>query len=173
MFLCFHSLQTGKSFRTPILPGTKLGHPKFPFPSNGKVLSDEQSNPIASISFCFHSLQTGKSFRTWEDMGPYERRDYMFPFPSNGKVLSDLDWYSITNSVLGAHVSIPFKRESPFGLLSGTQYYAGSKFPFPSNGKVLSDSTQSTPPIGRFDICFHSLQTGKSFRTRTPYACRR
>ncbi len=64
---CFNSLQTGKSFRTYVFQH----HPyniseQFQFPSNGKVLSDEQ-NPLARFTAAI-----------------------MFQFPSNGKVLSDL-----------------------------------------------------------------------------------
>ena len=68
---CFHSLQTGKPFRTHNRTGQKrtdaLG--EFQFPSNGKALSDEgyKDYPYATKPF----------------------RVTLFPFPSNGKALSD------------------------------------------------------------------------------------
>ena len=66
----------------------------------------------------------------------------MFQFPSNGKVL--LDWVRHLPLILsrGSGVSIPFKRESPFG-------------------RPLT--VRKIPPL---KTCFNSLQTGKSFWTR-------
>ena len=65
---------------------------------------------------------------------------FSFQFPSNGKVLSDAysEGYITEENV----VSIPFHRESPFGLL---------------DQKFLLFPTK--------DDCFNSLPPGKSFRT--------
>ena len=92
---------------------------KFPFPSNGKVLSDvgRGGNPTDTLSPRFHSLQTGKSFRT--------------------NIISP---EVVANMIT---VSIPFKRESPFG-------------PNISIGRFIGKDR---------DLGFHSLPTGKSFRT--------
>ena len=62
---------------------------RFPFPSNGKVLSDFTMN-IYVVEY------------------------YEFPFPSNGKVLSD-GYDVIAGEAHSLKVSIPFQRESPFG----------------------------------------------------------
>ena len=111
----------------------------FQFPSNGKVLWDKFSirgdrwrfpkvsipfkreSPLGQIypiqgrmpKFSFNSLQTGKSFGTVEikiDLLNLE----MFQFPSNGKVLLDSNLQ--LRKAKSYPVSIPFKRESPFGL---------------------------------------------------------
>ena len=110
-----------------------------PFPSNGKVLSDSPFSPISWKKMCFHSLPTGKSFRTvyFSLSGKVVGRE--FPFPSNGKVLSDSFRHNQGHSNHSS-VSIPFKRESPFGHKSRhLQDRVVQRFPFPSNGKVLSD----------------------------------
>ncbi len=91
-------------------------------------------------------------------------RAKQFQFPSNGKVLSD-----ITNSkpmrMAGENVSIPFKRESPFGpKMIETGIRILLLFQFPSNGKVLSDRKE-LQIIHHKNVSFNSLQTGKSFRT--------
>ena len=141
----------------------------FQFPSNGKALSDIELACIRAVD------------------------DEMFQFPSNGKALSDEDIE--TTLKMGQHrVSIPFKRESPFGPVricgQGESAWIYS-FQFPSNGKALSDkkiedeatlallakvsipfkrespfgqsSTAAAPTIVRSS--FNSLQTGKPFRT--------
>ena len=71
------------------------------------------------------------------ESNPGERR--VFQFPSNGKVLSDLRFFTCKMLI---RVSIPFQRESPFGR--GTLWITHSP-----------------------RICFNSLQTGKSFRTKS------
>ena len=83
----------------------------FPFPSNGKALSDEETEVETEREESFNSLQTGKSFRT--------------------KIKSRVGG--------GSRVSIPFKRESPFGLCIRIAESGLRGFPFPSNGKALSD----------------------------------
>ena len=88
----------------------------FPFPSNGKALSDRLK---IFPNRCLH----------------------LFPFPSNGKALSDL----IRRTIM----AIPYK---PW-------------FPFPSNGKALSDDGILHTLQRASPLCFHSLQTGKPFRT--------
>ena len=90
---------------------------EFQFPSNGKVLSD-------------------RGLPEYKDVERVE-----FQFPSNGKVLSDFatangQFYRVSD------VSIPFQRESPFGL---------------RNFSV---------ELGIDGYCFNSLPTGKSFRTK-------
>ena len=142
---CFNSLQTGKSFRTTSVKHTTTGSSikvsipfkrespfgpeniqslksllstKFQFPSNGKVLSDEILSTETSIktdTSCFNSLQTGKSFRTRK--------------------------CAICSTKQLLFVSIPFKRESPFGLKQDAVDTLKSlgMFQFPSNGKVLAD----------------------------------
>ena len=186
---CFHSLPTGKSFRTlgtrdypskiakfpfpsngkvlsdpPLTEQTVITTRTFPFPSNGKVLSDGvlcvlpirlklrfHSLPTgksfrtnndwrgnSNYRICFHSLPTGKSFRTLTFSTKKGEKRCKFPFPSNGKVLSDIRQHLQNHS---RHlVSIPFQRESPFGQ--------------------AEELLHKTIPE-----CFHSLPTGKSFRT--------
>ena len=100
-----------------VLDITIGGHLKFPFPSNGKALSDEMVSFVFSgCAFCFNSLQTGKPFRTHHQR---ERvlKLYRFQFPSNGKALSDKGTNKSSDKWRQYRVSIPFKRESPFGLL--------------------------------------------------------
>ena len=71
----------------------------------------QRRDHIPRIS-CFNSLQTGKSFRT----GVSGEHAELYP------------------------VSIPFKRESPFGLNTGEQRENVTfVFQFPSNGKAFSD----------------------------------
>ena len=118
-------------------------------------------------SFCrngsFNSLQTGKPFRTCRMQNVAQR--------------------------IFLYVSIPFKRESPFGHVDkGVSFKTTPpKFQFPSNGKALSDGPLAIVPLlfGKFqfpsngkalsdsidgyndaNVCFNSLQTGKPFRTR-------
>ena len=119
-------------------------------------------------SECFNSLQTGKSFRTGLMLFGRKQRQ--------------------------KKVSIPFKRESPFGLRhckvlymakanlrfnslqTGKSFRTHEKsyrkvhcvhqeFQFPSNGKVLSDIIMKRLLTSSDSSCFNSLQTGKSFRT--------
>ena len=164
IIVSFHSLPTGKSFRTPksiMIFGysiTKFPFPsngkvlsdfmdkrrgsneyiRFPFPSTGKVLSDAKAPPKTTALLSFNSLPTGKSFRTYHD----KIIDLLieFPFPSNGKVLSDVVIRAAMDRKT-VNVSIPFKRESPFGL-------------------------QEIPHrLWTSFASFHSLPTGKSFRT--------
>ena len=63
----------------------------------------------------------------------------MFPFPSNGKVLSDIETESAATE--REIVSIPFQRESPFGLVKPYVKPLNYRFQFqfPSNGKAFSD----------------------------------
>ena len=115
---CFNSLQTGKSFRTYVFQH----HPyniseQFQFPSNGKVLSDEQ-NPLARFTAAI-MFQFPSNGKVLSDMWIYTvgavSLGELFQFPSNGKVLSDSSLL-FSSDVLAEIVSIPFKRESPFGL---------------------------------------------------------
>ena len=112
-----------------------------------------------------------------------------FQFPSNGKVLSDIK-YTEKGFLTLVNVSIPFKRESPFGHVSTGEVLAQARFQFPSNGKVLSDAgvckvnlhnnadvfqfpsngkvlsdAEMDAKINALRVGFNSLQTGKSFRT--------
>ena len=169
--MCFNSLQTGKSFRTICLmlclfPRVRLvsipfkrespfgprnskisGYrmvSTFQFPSNGKVLSDPSCRPhLQAPVHCFNSLQTGKSFRTL-------RR----------KARSKLG--------MSAQVSIPFKRESPFGPFVHLVRHVRVK-----TLQWVSIPFKRESPFGPEMACatrkgvhgFNSLQTGKSFRT--------
>ena len=112
----FNSLQTGKSFRTILAEHGREVDFMFQFPSNGKVLSDPNST-----------------------RGTDECRFHSFQFPSNGKVLSDVIVPRFC-APPQKRVSIPFKRESPFG----------------HSCRVSNNN---------YGLCFNSLQTGKSFRT--------
>ena len=114
----FNSLQTGKSFRT-----------------------QSEKSAHCTLCQCFNSLQTGKSFRTYSNTTGNKWVDVVFQFPSNGKVLSD----GATNyqEKENQRVSIPFKRESPFGRRQTPMpRHSRASFQFPSNGKVLSDVAQ-------------------------------
>ncbi len=86
-FLCFNSLQTGRSFRTCTchIDVYMTSTDRFQFPSNGKVFP----NLVAVFE---------------------ELRLIEFQFPSNGKVFPN--WYSVLE-LIHEHldVSIPFKRE--------------------------------------------------------------
>ena len=161
----FNSLQTGKSFWTPMISpkmsachcvsipfkrespfGQRYSRSSeqysfaFQFPSNGKVLLDSVEKIEKMIQRkCFNSLQTGKSFWTAKQLGiRFAERE---------------------------SVSIPFKRESPFGRKTVwcSSIYGKPMFQFPSNGKVLLD-TWTDPGLAEY-VGFNSLQTGKSFWT--------
>ena len=112
----------------------------FQFPSNGKVLLDDKLNEIGYCQISFNSLQTGKSFWT----------------KSNPNFISSNDL-----------VSIPFKRESPFGQWRKLKWQRRRRFlfQFPSNGKVLLDKKLIISINHLRNKCFNSLQTGKSFGT--------
>ena len=89
---------------------------------------------------CFHSLQTGKSFRTIR--------------------------ISIHIMRKREKVSIPFKRESPFGLNSNVAVFLSVIFvsiPFKRESPFGQDADDT---LVEEQVCFNSLQTGKSFRTR-------
>ena len=102
----FHSLQTGKSFRTD-----QDSQPKIPAPG-------------------FHSLQTGKSFRTKTQ---------------------------VHQPQITKNVSIPFKRESPFGRrITKRLNFSSIGFPFPSNGKVLSDVVVDVADVEKVTFPFPS-----------------
>ena len=143
--LCFNSLQTGKPFRTVrqfLLIYMRL-HVSIPFKREspfGQVLKgrDEQVKTEKS----FHSLQTGKPFRTNDYDYSEFASEVEFPFPSNGKALSDYWSVKMNKVAQRKFVSIPFKRESPFGPITimGRTCISGVGFQFPSNGKALSDS---------------------------------
>ena len=75
---------------------SRLSNFEFQFPSNGKVLSD-----VNNVTARHEAAEK-------------------FQFPSNGKVLSDTRLHSIRANEC-AQVSIPFQRESPFGLKRLTQ----------------------------------------------------
>ena len=136
--ISFNSLQTGKSFRTGYTSQAFAMRKKFQFPSNGKVLSD--------TSRCLKKFEQKTSFqfpsngKVLSDIDSGENYINLkkFQFPSNGKVLSDCSKTQRTADQ--PSVSIPFKRESPFG-----------------------HRLEADEPVAR--DCFNSLQTGKSFRT--------
>ena len=135
----FNSLQTGKSFRT------QCGKQRI----NGTTLS-------------FHSLPTGKSFRTCEGCDNIILEVRKFPFPSNGKVLSDRRkrW---NGNDCSYRVSIPFQRESPFGLY--TERFMRAKcivFQFPSNGKVYS-KCQLSRNAANWETLFQFPSNGKVY----------
>ena len=85
-----------------------------------------------------------------------------FPFPSNGKYFPNYLW---TTTESYSTVSIPFKRE----ILSEQKtkdiiQVIEALFPFPSNGKYFPNAIkETTDPSWQ---CFHSLQTGNTFRTQ-------
>ena len=112
----FNSLQTGKSFRTgdqePRVDSAVL---RFNSLQTGKSFRTKflrRQSGEEDFARSFNSLQTGKSFRTKVPTTP-AKVSALFQFPSNGKVLSDeLTTYHVKQN---DNVSIPFKRESPFG----------------------------------------------------------
>ena len=130
----------------------------------GKPFRTLPAKCLATAQKCFNSLQTGKPFRT-----------------VHGRT-------KCSGCTL---VSIPFKRESPFGrttIRSNTSWYKSFNslqtgkpfrtwkhqatirarlisFQFPSNGKALSDIDKENGDGKQYDS-FNSLQTGKPFRTR-------
>ena len=136
----FNSLQTGKSFRT-LSPDFQAwvqdNYVSIPFKRESPFGPLVVSKP-KSIGSRFNSLQTGKSFRTIVLTFRGKGR-WVFQFPSNGKVLSDPITFSFNIRII--FVSIPFKRESPFGQRKTAKQILLSlnTFQFPSNGKVLSD----------------------------------
>ena len=135
----------------------------FQFPSTGKVLSDDAEFEVVEDRPSFNSLPPGKSFRTRRSSTRDGNRR-RFQFPSTGKVLSDSTKSSIIKSQV--RVSIPFHRESPFGLNHSnrpTNNTKGVSIPFhrespfgPKNPRI---------PLGIALASFNSLPPGKSFRT--------
>ena len=125
-----------------VIPRNEAVLSEFPFPSNGKALSDEMRRYDTGIRYCcFNSLPTGKPFQTD---------------------------YSGRRTTIRRVVSIPFQRESPFrpdyvleirklkltcfhSLPMGKPFQTSFievrwglhrreiEFQFPSNGKALSD----------------------------------
>ena len=86
----------------------------------------------------FNSLQTGKSFRT-ENENAVETGN-------------------------GGNVSIPFKRESPFGPPNQGHFATPpNMFQFPSNGKVLSDSPQFQPSPAVAPYTQNQTRTARGF----------
>ena len=128
----FNSLQTGKSFRTPdILSSETEPHQSFNSLQTGKSFRTKNPRSHGRRYLGFNSLQTGKSFRT-----------------RNLQVVR----------ILNCCVSIPFKRESPFGpakLSRRLSLDQIEKFQFPSNGKVLSDA--DSLDVREIDVIFVSI----------------
>ena len=167
---CFNSLQTGKSFWTCNSMGRRQRPLQFQFPSNGKVLLDTEEGRCRNRQDnCFNSLQTGKSFWTNKELlSPLRPVSVRFNSLQTGKSFWTKDGQE--SAVKTITVSIPFKRESPFGhdadrellsntvtsfnsLQTGKSFWTGlwrakpkqgKKFQFPSNGKVLLDSQLAT-----------------------------
>ena len=166
----FNSLQTGKPFRTALIDAnadTNARNVSIPFKRESPFGQGRRKKSASPPKICFNSLQTGKPFRTVCLV------------------------CNLPLSVPG--VSIPFKRESPFGhsLLSNErnstllwfQFPSNGKalsdtfmaktscdriydpFQFPSNGKALSDGITTALSSSEPGIRFNSLQTGKPFRT--------
>ena len=88
-----------------------------------------------------------------------------FQFPSNGKVLSD--GKNPRCPERPSPVSIPFKRESPFGHpVKGDRRprHRGPEVSIPFKRESPFGRGRETPLFTRH-VRFNSLQTGKSFRT--------
>ena len=84
----------------------------------------------------FNSLQTGKSFRTSLDGLTGSGEIVSIPF----KRESPFGRIAGEGVHVRSYVSIPFKRESPFGRNCPKRTRRSyDSFQFPSNGKVLSD----------------------------------
>ena len=111
----FNSLQTGKSFRTDKGNLTDLQNVvSIPFKRESPFGPLQESSDLKPL-ICFNSLQTGKSFRTILPHPHHRSNHSKFQFPSNGKVLSDKRGSQTSIKNCRHYVSIPFKRESPFG----------------------------------------------------------
>ncbi len=138
----FNSLQTGKSFRT-MNPDTPLVDDSgFNSLQTGKSFRTPPKGNGKLERKCFNSLQTGKSFRTRKSQSQPGTRQLLRP------------------------VSIPFKRESPFGLKKkGGALCASLFFCFNSLQTGKSFRTGSRTRHSVVGRSFNSLQTGKSFRT--------
>ena len=162
----FNSLQTGKSFRT--VSFNKQGDPELenvsiPFKRESPFGRKYKPCNPSGCRDGFNSLQTGKSFRTYTASFE-ELQRIVFQFPSNGKVLSD-PMLEERERFQRTIVSIPFKRESPFGLQSHNEDLV--------EGSLVSIPFKRESPFGPSEWNdrrkkikgFNSLQTGKSFRT--------
>ena len=140
----------------------------FQFPSNGKVfpnVEEEDTDSPEDASFnslqtgrsfrtirliklnlggliCFNSLQTGRSFRTFSVRNRWHLPGIKFQFPSNGKVFPN------------------------FHLHRDVACVCSIRFQFPSNGKVFPNRLNNCGAL-MFRKSFNSLQTGRSFRTRS------
>ena len=165
IILRFNSLQTGKSFRTyhysilsflmivsiPFKRESPFGHERVSFAGPEEVKR-------------FHSLQTGKSFRTY-NLGSGDPVHLCFHSLQTGKSFRTDAIFRVEDP-RGELVSIPFKRESPFGLPYAWRYKMRS-FCFNSLQTGKSFRTRTEPFEKNQASCFNSLRTGKSFRTMT------
>ena len=140
----FNSLQTGKPFRTQEIPAYEKALLRFNSLQTGKPFRTQSSVRLwflPSLPFCFNSLQTGKPFRT-EGVTRYlflVGLQVSIPFKRESPFgHDDREFFPVKVST----VSIPFKRESPFGPCIAVAKKSAQIFPlfqFPSNGKALSD----------------------------------
>ena len=120
---CFHSLPTGKSFRTP-QGNLNSPHHRWSFHSlpTGKSFRTCCAAQDSGSCYCFNSLPTGKSFRT----------------------CAVLDGRELVNCFNSLPTGKSF-RTSEGSAIQGHS----DEFQFPSNGKVLSDLT-SKENVGLF-----------------------
>ena len=165
----FNSLQTGKciqSLRNPLTPYFPA-RTVFQFPSNGKVYS--KGDALARTRERIEKFQfpsNGKVYSKIEKAENFANKEAEFQFPSNGKVYSKIQknfhfqFFMSFNSLQtgkciqsesfvpgaedGGTVSIPFKRESVFKVMTGKQVLLNidTPFQFPSNGKVYSKASE-------------------------------
>ena len=110
----FNSLQTGKCIQRDVVISVGFGTliVEFPFPSNGKVYSEELeiSNVVKIESF--NSLQTGKCIQRSNQVSMDRLECYIvsIPFKRESVFRADL----LMPYLRYEQVSIPFKRESVF-----------------------------------------------------------
>ena len=163
----FHSLPTGKSFRTCLAVGsTPLSKEvSIPFqresPFGLEIAAKEQhSQRFVSIPFqrespfgrecrvdTWHVSNVSIPFQRESPFGQVynERKKFEFnvsiPFKRESPFGQAAGFDAYFPHDVDLLVSIPFKRESPFGQAERSALLAeySIEFPFPSNGKVLSD----------------------------------
>ena len=166
--ICFNSLQTGRSFRTPPNVDAVVRIPLwFQFPSNGKVFPNSlELWCIFGWRPCFNSLQTGRSFRTEKEAGSLgiSGRQFCFNSLQTGRTSSTQDLYLCPS--MGCHrVSIPFKREGLPQQYNFEKNWGTRLFQFPSNGKDFLNSGSWQAVMILFSTGFNSLQTGRTSST--------
>ena len=118
-YMCFNSLQTGKSFRTILTADDYKGWEylsvSIPFKRESPFGPELKlaNQVIHQDGVSFNSLQTGKSFRT-DHLHCRTSRSGSVSIPFKRESPFGLNRVSYQRTSTSS-VSIPFKRESPFG----------------------------------------------------------